>query len=85
MNGEFGIIDLSQTLVKDVKLDSFVPLDVSFNDTFSKTEKKTIFSNDDNELSDVTNLCQGQTSSHKIHHLKHHAQHSPLLSQVRQF
>jgi hypothetical protein len=26
---EFGIIDLSQTLVKDVKLDSFVPLDVS--------------------------------------------------------
>jgi hypothetical protein len=24
----------------------FVPLDVSFNDTFSKTEKKTIFSND---------------------------------------
>lgn len=43
---EFEIIDLSQTLVKDVKLDSFVPLDVSFNDTFSKTEKKTIFSED---------------------------------------
>lgn len=43
---EFGIIDLSHTLVKDVKLDTFVPLDVSFNDTFSRSEKTTIYSDD---------------------------------------